>query len=92
MKISDLKQAVDNLNFNYMKRSNNEFEVSGAYGGHKVILTGKYRKVGKKWVQKGMSGAVSITNGYNSATETLAQLGLRLSSKVFWDQIKSYEK
>ena len=90
----DLERAVDNLNDSYMKREKNEFQVTGAYGGWKIVLTGKSKKVGGKWVFYGIgSGSANLTSGYNSATETLAQLGVMLSDKEAIKRfIKRYSK
>lgn len=86
----DLELAVKRLNDSYMQKEPNIFEPSYAYGGTKIVLTGKSRKVGKKYVWRGIgSGAANLTSGYVSATETLAQLGMILSDK---DQIKRFIK
>ncbi len=84
----DLEKAVDNLNDSYTKKEKNEFQVSSAYGGYKIELTGKTKRVKGKTVFLGMgSGAASLTYGYVSATETLANLGMLLSNK---DAIKRF--
>ena len=84
----DLIRAIENLNDSYMKKQPNIFELSEAYGGYKIELTGKSRRVNGKWVWSGIgSGSASLTSGYGSATDTLAQLGLILSNK---DSIKRF--
>lgn len=85
MRLKDLQTAVDNLNDSYMKRSQNQFQVEGAYGGHKIVVTGKSKKVRGKWVWTGMgSGSTNVTDGYGSVDSALAQLGLMLSNKENW--------
>lgn len=77
-----VEQAVKNLNDSYMKTKKNEFVVDRAYGGCKICITGKSKKVRGKWVWTGIgSGQATITSGYVSAKDTLAQLALILSNK-----------
>ena len=84
----DLELAVKRLNDSYMKREPNVFEVGMAYGGYRIDLTGKSKKVGKNYVYTGLGTAVAaLTSGYGSATDTLAQLGLIISNK---DAIKRF--
>lgn len=92
--IKNLEKAVDNLNESYMKKSNNKFAVSSAYGGYKVVITGKYKRVRGKGVYTGMgSGEASVTYGYMSAKDTLAQLGEILCDQAsFKNYIKFREK
>lgn len=84
--------AVENLNKSYTTKSKNEFKVSGAYGGYKIIFTGKTRKVGKVSKTLGMPGAAELTYGYVSAKDVLAQLGMMCSNKDYIKNfVKSYE-
>ena len=91
-----VEDVVANLNQSYMKKSKNEFQVSRAYGGCKIIITGKSKKVRGKGVWYGMgSAAADITYGYMSNADTLAQLAVILSNKdalkikiQYWEKVK----
>lgn len=90
----NVEDVVANLNNSYMKKSKNEFKVSRAYGGCQIVLTGKSKKVRGKWVYSGIgSGQSSITYGYVSSQETLAQLAVLMSNKdEFKRRIQYWEK
>lgn len=90
----DLHEVVDNLNKSYMKSSKNQFQVSGAYGGKKIVLTGKSKRVRGKLTFSGIgSGQVDITYGYVSPKDTLAQLAVLMSDQdEFKRKIKYWEK
>lgn len=92
--VSDLEKAVKNLNESYMGKSKNEFRVSSAYGGYQVVITGKYKKVRGKGIYLGMgSGEASVTYGYVSARDALAQLAMVISDQnSFKNMIKFREK
>ena len=81
--------AVENLNKSYMAKSKNEFRVSAAYGGYKITIGGKMRKVGKVYKVLGMPGEAELTYGYVTAKDALAQLGMMCSNK---DYIKNFVK
>lgn len=89
-----LRESVDNLNDQFTKKSKHEFILDGAYGGWKVALTGKSKKVRGRWVWYGMgSGQTDITSGYCAPKEVLAQLGVLLSAKDYVKNIvKRYDQ
>lgn len=93
MKLS-LQGAVDALNKSYMAKSKNEFQIDSAYGGHKIVITGKSKKIRGKWVYYGLGTAcANITDGYGTAANTLAQLAMILSNKDYIKNIiKTYER
>lgn len=92
-----VEEAVANLNKSYMKNSKNEFLVSKAYGGCKIVITGKSKKVRGERTWLGMGSAqADVTYGYMSPKETLAQLGMILSDKEglkytiqYWEKVKA---
>ena len=71
-----LENVVDDLNRTLCKRSKNELYVQGAYGGYRVLLTGKRDKRTKRGYRKGSlgSGATDITYGNQSAAKTIDDL------------------
>lgn len=87
----DLQAEVENYNKKHCSKTKNELAISSAYGGHKVVLTGKKRKDGKGW--RGIGTAqVDITNGYGSPKEAIFNLiNADVSGKVK-RTIKHYEK
>ena len=69
----DLESEVARMNAKYCKNTKNRLQVGGAYGGYKVVLTGKPYKNGKGYRGIG-TGNADITYGYRSAKDTLADL------------------
>ena len=88
----ELEIEVERLNEKYCKRGKNEFAISYAYGGYEVVLTGKRDKKGN--YKKGSlgSGVASITDGHDSATNTLNSLYKSESRNWLQSQVKYYNQ
>ena len=94
----DLHEVVNEYNERYCKNTKHHLEVDGAYNGYKVVLTGKPYKKGNKWRGYLGSGCASITEGYQTARETINAFykadcsGYVLSKRKFWEKKNPFRK
>lgn len=72
--IKDLKNEVERLNRNYCKLKKVKFDISYAYGGYEIVLKAKENKNGTLKKTRLGSGCASITDGHDTATNTLNAL------------------
>jgi hypothetical protein len=86
--VTDLRNKVEELNkeFGKTRRTAIRFDVSGAYGGYKIVL-----------VDNRTGGQKEITYGYQSSRETLNDLEkkyihLKHDVKAFHEYAMSYRK
>lgn len=88
----DLFKEIDRLNKKYCKGGKNRLVVSQAYGGYQVCLTGKKKKSGGYYKGSLNSGCASITNGHDTATNTLNSLYKSDSRGWLSSDIKYYNR
>jgi hypothetical protein len=87
----DLQDEVKEMNEKYCKKGRVEMRVQRAYGGYQVQLVSKYDKKGRPLSSLG-SGCASITSGFDTAKETLADLYKSNSKGWLVSDIKFYNK
>lgn len=87
----DLLREIDWFNKKYCKGRPNKFALSEAYGGYQVVLTGKKRKDGHYYKGSLGSGAASITNGYDSPSNTLNDLYRKDSKGWILMDVKAHD-
>ena len=90
----DLQAEIKRLNAKYCKNTKNKLDISQAYGGYEVVLTGKrFKNNPRKWRKGSLgSGQSSVTCGHDSATKTLNSLYKAESKGWLRSSIKYYEK
>lgn len=94
----DLHEVVNEYNKRYCKNTKHHLQVDGAYGGYKVVLTGKQYKNSQNWRGYLGSGCYSITDGYQTARDTINALhkvdfnGFVLSSIKYWEKEKRIKR
>ncbi len=90
----DLQAEVKRLNAKYCKNTLNKLDISYAYGGYQVVLTGKrFKNNPRKW-RKGSLGSAcaNVTYGHDTATKTLNDLYKNESKGWLRSNIRHYEK
>ena len=94
----DLHEVVNEYNKRYCQNTKHHLQVDCAYNGYKVVLTGKQYKKGNKWRGRLGSGCASITNGYQTARDTInafykeACNGSVLYSIKYWEKMKPIKR
>lgn len=83
---NELYDEVERLNRKYCSKTKNKLQISRAYGGYKVELTGKTSK-------RGLGDCVSsVTNGFLSPRETLNSLYKNESLGYLQNDLRRFEK
>lgn len=88
----DLHQVVNEYNERYCQNTKHHLQVDGAYNGYKVVLTGKPYKNANKWRGYLGSGCYSLTDGYQTARDTINAFYKADSSGFVQSSIKYWEK
>jgi len=90
----DLQAEVRRLNAKYCKNTKNKLDISQAYGGYQVVLTGKKHKNNPRKWRKGSLGSAqsNVTYGHDTATKTLNSLYQADSKGWLRSSIKHFEK
>jgi hypothetical protein len=89
----DLEEVVNDYNNRYCQNTKHHLQVDGAYNGYKVVLTGKPYKNSQKWRGRLGSGCYSITDGYQTARDTINAFykqdynGAVKSSIKYWEKL-----
>jgi hypothetical protein len=94
----DLHQVVNEYNERYCQNTKHHLQVDCAYNGYKVVLTGKPYKNSQNWRGRLGSGCYSITDGYQTARETINALyrvdsnGSVKSAIQYWEKLEKMKK
>lgn len=72
--LNDLKLEIERINKKYCKTKKVYCDISFAYAGFEVVLKAKRNKNGTLKKTYLNSGVVSITDGHDTATNTLSAL------------------
>ena len=89
----DLKNYVDYLNDKYCKNTKNHLEISQAYGGYSVELTGKTNKRTGRPLKGSLGYASSYVGNQYHDTSTNTIRGLSMADSRGWikSAIKQHE-